>query len=85
VATATANELAAPERAQLETMRAHNADLQDFTVTCELLDGAQSPITDGQSSIANGLASVRAQKKEVKKQERQRGEDERIAREALEL
>jgi hypothetical protein len=80
-AEATARELAAPEAAQLEAMREHNAALQQFTVTGSVPDAAATLTTTGGAA----LAAVRDQKKENKLRERQRADDERIAREALEL
>lgn len=80
-ALATARELAAPEIANLEAMREHNAALEQFTVTGSVPDAAGTFTT----TAGAALAMTRDQKKETKKLEKQRADDERIAREALEL
>jgi len=81
-ATATASELAAPQIAGLEAMRAHNESLQSFTVTADVPNGTAVTQT---TAVAAALSGVKSEKQNVKKQERQRADDERIAREALEL
>ena len=77
----TARELAAPQVATLEAMRAHNAALEQFTVTAEVPEALGNLKL---TPVAAMMTSVKSEKKETKKRESQRAEDARIAREALE-
>jgi hypothetical protein len=76
----TATELAAPEIASLEAMRAHNNALQQFVVTADVPEavGNQRP-----TAIGNALAVMKGQKQAAKQREQRRNDDAAIAREAL--
>jgi len=58
-ALATARELAAPEVADLEAMRAHNATLAPFVVTAEVPEATGELAAQG---VAAGLASAKAER-----------------------
>ncbi len=75
-----ARDLAAPEIASLEGMRAHNAGLQQFVVTAEVPNSGRDAVT---SPVALAIASTKGEKQETKKQQQRRNDDAAIAREAL--
>lgn len=83
----TANELAAPQRAELEAMRAHNAELlaSNSFVDVAGLSNPQSTIRNPQlsSQVASGLAAVRKQKTKIKDAARDLSELEAEANAAL--
>ena len=84
-AQARASELAAGELADLQAMRAHNATLApagtDFVTVAE--PGRQTQMIT--SPVAAHQTALRGEQAATKKQQQRRAEDERIAREALEL
>jgi hypothetical protein len=80
VAKDRAHALAGADRAQLEAMRQHNAGF--VTVAAPEIGQRKAEIS---SPVARTVRGVRAEKQETKKQQQRRDEDERIAREALEL
>ena len=80
-------ELAAGERAELQAMRDHNRQVagshdSDFV---EVYESPRNNQTEVRSPVAGRLRAVAGEKQVAKKQQRDRAEDERIAREALEL
>jgi hypothetical protein len=82
-----AHDLASGDREQLEAMREHNRQVagtnQDFiTVGASALAAEQKPLS---SPVARTVRAVMTEKQKTKKQQQRRDEDERIAREALEL
>ncbi len=79
VAKMRATELAAGELAELQAMRDYNSG---FVTVATPAATHQQVAT---SPVATRLAGVKGEKQETKKRDRQRAEDERIAREALEL
>ncbi len=80
-----AETLASDERARLEAMRQHNAELIQSATFIEVTPAAATSTGTLRSPVAAALASTAVTKKEIKNLEKQRAEDERIAREALEL
>jgi hypothetical protein len=74
----TARELAAPELADLETMRTHNTALQNFVVTVDVPDSGRDAVTP--TPVASSLAAVRSARQ---KQTQRRAVDHRAARAAL--
>ena len=79
VAKARATELASDENASLVQMREYNAGF--VTVTAPKLIGRETVI----SPVAHTVRAVMTEKQITKKQQQRRADDERIAREALEL
>jgi hypothetical protein len=77
----TARELAAPQVAELEAMRAHNADLKNFVVTTEAPDAGVATLR--QTPIASGLAATKTQKKMAVQKDRENVDRQRRAREAI--
>jgi hypothetical protein len=78
----TARELAEPQRAELDAMRTHNAELeQNFVVVTD------APVSDSPcqsvSPIASALASTRTTKQVAVQKDREKAERQRRAREAI--
>ena len=80
VTKARAHELTSGDRAELDAMRKHNADF--ITVAEPKQIGASETKT---SNVARTVKAVMTEKQATKQQQQRRDEDERIAREALEL
>jgi len=80
VAKSRATELAAGDTARLDAMRDHNAGF--VTVTAAPKVGGRDAVT---SPVAQTVRAVMTEKQKTKKQLASRADDERIAREALEL
>jgi hypothetical protein len=79
-ALATARELAGPEIAQLEVMREHNEQLQNFVVTGSVPECAS---IIGTNAVSAAITSTKQEKVETKKRDQRRDADHRAAREAL--
>lgn len=78
-----ADTLAGDEVTRLQAMRQHNEQLLQSATFIEVAPATPTNMATVRSSVAAALASTTATKKEIKNLERQRAEDERIAREAL--
>ncbi len=72
-------ELAANDTAQIQSMRDHNAGFVTVTASRPAVAGGK------QSAVARTVTAVMTEKQKTKKQLANRADDERIAREALDL
>lgn len=80
----TANDLATPDRAALDAMRAHNARLHADTGFVDVAEvGTRSTASPIQSPIASALRSVRQQKSAVKQETQDLADLAALASEAL--
>jgi hypothetical protein len=84
-AKARATELAAPDANRLDAIREHNAGVMQFGDFIEVTPAATQTGNTISSPVASAIAGVKHEKRETKKQQLRRDDDERIAREALEL
>jgi len=82
VAKSRATELAAGDTARLDAMRDHNAGFVTVFAGKSEIGNRKSEITSG---VAQTVRAVMTEKQKTKKQLASRADDERIAREALEL
>ena len=82
VAKTRAVELSAGTREELDAMRAHNSG---FVTVYDGESSIREPRSAVQSAVANAVRAVVGEKQITKQKARDRAEDERIAREALEL